>query len=728
MLAAAFSEFCSSHQNAPCTSFSWCNWEGKPPSWVGPRPSVSMVSHGEAFGSPIMLNFRDPATFVAGSLSSCAAQWRSILHSHPKREEFLSYITDGVNIFQFFTPFKGPFQGKHYCSDTPPRAAFPNSSSCGPFSDFISKTIVDRVRNGSLRIVGKVGSCSPPHLVLPITIEPSKPRMCHDERFLNLWIKDFPFCLDYITDLIRYVGPNHFQTTLDEKSGYDHVRLNPCSYPYFGLEWQGWYFTYATLPFGWKASAFIYHSIGLGATSFIRSLGVPCSQYIDDRHVGQLRLPRTHPSSFTNLELAHMAAFIACSTLISLGYFIGLTKSCLEPTTAIRFLGYISDSRRQAFILPEDKRAKFSSLRESILSNKSVSLKNLQKFAGKTTSFALLVPAAKLYSNCAYQSISKAIRSGSTKIPISSLLCQEISHWRFLDSWTGCLPWKSEFHHQVQLYTDASNTGWGGCLIHSDQTLAETRGYWNDHERRLPISAKETLALLRVLESFNNQCLNARLDVLTDSKVLIAGWERQVSKCADTTATFKEIFEFCISRNAALSLKFVPSSGNLADHPSRVLSDLDSTLNPYAWSQVERAFGPHSVDLMALPSNVMSDPSGHPLRFFSPTPCKEAAGTNIFAQSIATQGNAYVFPPFVLVGPLLRFLLSQDCAFTIVTPDLRPRKYWWPILDRAAAASFILGRKGNPNVLLFPSKSASTSWEPRPLPWDLWVFRVPGPL
>ena len=193
-----------------------------------------------------------------------------------------------------------------------------------------------------------------------------------------------------------------------------------------------------------------------------------------------------------------------------------------------------------------------------------------------------------------------------------------------------------------------------------------------------------------------------------------------MSKCADTTATFKEIFEFCISRNVALSLMFVPSSGNLADHPS----DLDSTLNPDAWSQVERAFGPHSVDLMALPSNVMFDPSGHPLRFFSPTPCKEAAGTNIFAQSIATQGNAYVVPPFVLVGPLLRFLLSQDCAFTIVTPDLRPRKYWWPILDRAAAASFILGRKGNQSG----NKSASTSWEPRPLPWDLWVFRVPGPL
>lgn len=26
---------------------------------------------------------------------------------------------------------------------------------------------------------------------MPITIEPTKPRMCHDERFLNLWITLF---------------------------------------------------------------------------------------------------------------------------------------------------------------------------------------------------------------------------------------------------------------------------------------------------------------------------------------------------------------------------------------------------------------------------------------------------------------------------------------------------------------------------------------------------------
>lgn len=176
----------------------------------------------------------------------------------------------------------------------PPHMAFPNSLSCQSHSDFISLTILERVANSSLLNWGKVGEVDPPHLVMPITVEPSKARMCHDERFMHLWIKDCPFRLDYITDLPHYVFQGHFQATLDEKSGYDHVHLHPSSSTFFGLQWAGWYFVYATLPFGWKASAYVYHNIGLAATSFIRSCGVPCSQYIDDRHYGQLR-PRHSP-------------------------------------------------------------------------------------------------------------------------------------------------------------------------------------------------------------------------------------------------------------------------------------------------------------------------------------------------------------------------------------------------------------------------------------------------
>ena len=121
---------------------------------------------------------------------------------------------------------------------------------------------------------------------------------------------------------------------------------------------------------------------------------------LDDRHVGKLTTCRKSPKSTTawsDFELAEAAAFIAAAVLISLGYFIGLAKSSLLPKRIVKFLGFLVDSQRCAFILPEDKKRKFAALRESILDKKSSSIKTLQRLAGKITSFCIAVPAAQLY-------------------------------------------------------------------------------------------------------------------------------------------------------------------------------------------------------------------------------------------------------------------------------------------------------------------------------------------
>ena len=154
---------------------------------------------------------------------------------------------------------------------------------CKDHTDFIKSTLLTRLKSGSMSVWGKVGKCEPPHLVMPLTIEITKPRLCHDERFLNLWIMDKPFVLDTLKDVPRLVHSNAFLNSLDDKSGYDHVLLKEESRTYFGVEFGGWVLVYNTIPFGFKTSAYIYHTIGLAATGFCRKLGVPCLQYIDDR-------------------------------------------------------------------------------------------------------------------------------------------------------------------------------------------------------------------------------------------------------------------------------------------------------------------------------------------------------------------------------------------------------------------------------------------------------------
>lgn len=74
------------------------------------------------------------------------------------------------------------------------------------FADFITETLEQRLKRGAVTVLGRVGEVDTPHLILPITIEPSKPRLCIDARFLNLWMKDTPFSLDKLIDVPRFVS------------------------------------------------------------------------------------------------------------------------------------------------------------------------------------------------------------------------------------------------------------------------------------------------------------------------------------------------------------------------------------------------------------------------------------------------------------------------------------------------------------------------------------------
>ena len=46
--------------------------------------------------------------------------------------------------------------------------------------------------------------------------------------------------------------------TCDEKSGNSNVKIDEKSPEFFGIQFGGFYMVYTTLPFGWKASSFMY--------------------------------------------------------------------------------------------------------------------------------------------------------------------------------------------------------------------------------------------------------------------------------------------------------------------------------------------------------------------------------------------------------------------------------------------------------------------------------------
>jgi hypothetical protein len=201
----------------------------------------------------------------------------------------------------------------------------------------------------------------------------------------------------------------------------------------------GWFFTSNTIPFGWKLSAFVYHTTGSLVSSYLRTIGIRCSLYIDDRHSSQIVFPATSPSPVViacksvderNFTHAQIVIFLLCFTLVKLGYTIGLDKSILVPSQSVPFLGFLSDSLNQAFRLLPHKKEKFLLLIKDFRARKHVSLVLLQKLSGKYISLSAAVPAARLFTNELNMAISKVARA-TKPLFITSALRQEVEHWLF---------------------------------------------------------------------------------------------------------------------------------------------------------------------------------------------------------------------------------------------------------------------------------------------------------
>ncbi|XP_069137272.1 uncharacterized protein [Argopecten irradians] len=638
----------------------WVNYRGKtlqPPFF---HATAEEVAAGKSFDLD-SLPLRKPGFYLAGNVHDYVRFWENI----GATDEVIGWISSGVNVSTYLCPFKGNFKGKSYNSDVPPPMYFSNANTCIGHEDFIVESLRERVCNGSMSVWGKVGEVDPPHLVMPLTVEPTKPRLCHDERFLNLWIRDLPFALDTLKEVPRIISHSCFMTSVDDKSGYDHVKLDDDSKKYFGVQFAGWYYTYNTLPFGFKPSAYIYHTMGMAATGYCRGLGVPCLQYIDGRLIAEL-LSSSGPSQQPGILQAEGALFIVCEVLTRLGYFIGIEKSVFVPCQAIRFLGMFVDAVRQTFCVPEEKKQVFQSLRESILQCQYVDVKTLQRFAGKCISFMLAVPAARLYIRDINRAIGVASKN-SRQVQVCGEFRSEIEHWKFIDSWSGFVPWRVEKHLQVNLATDASLFRWGAVVE------GEALGDFFLRGDSRPIHVKEAEALYQTILALEDKLENHRVDAMVDNKAVVAAWEGQGCKCPELVKFIKGLFQLTQRANIDLKVSYIPSKLNPADIESRRLSLQDWTLSEKSWEDVQKKFGPHLIDYMSLDSNVMVDQRGNNLRHYTPCPTVHTDGVNFFAQEISGDTAGYIFPPFCLISVALKYLVEQKCkACTFIFPRLTP--------------------------------------------------------
>ena len=141
--------------------------------------------------------------FVPGGLNHHHEFWEKVvLRGHPQKHQLLSYLRDGVSVFDFLKDeFKGASRSAPYRPEAFPGAAFPNRIPA-THAGFVRDEVQALVQRGCLVPWSEVrgeGGPARPRLVLSISVEPDKPRLIINAIPLNDCCRHVHFTMDTVS-------------------------------------------------------------------------------------------------------------------------------------------------------------------------------------------------------------------------------------------------------------------------------------------------------------------------------------------------------------------------------------------------------------------------------------------------------------------------------------------------------------------------------------------------
>ena len=649
--------------------------------------------------------------FVPGGLNHHCEFWdKVILRDHPDRHQLMSYLRDGVSVFDFLTEeYRGRSRNEPYRPEAFPGAVFPNRIP-DDHAEFVTLEVQQLTKRGCLaRWADVKGPNGPdrPRMVLSISVEPTKPRMIINGIPLNKCCRHVPFTMDTVSRVAVVAEEGVFMGSLDDRAGFHNLGLQPESWPLFGVHYEGVDYVCTTLPFGWNESPVCYHSLSEAKAAYLRSRGIPVLAYIDDAWYANFAA--TFGKS-RRVQWLSAAEALHTGILVSYkcGYFLSIKKCDLYPSQQQRYLGIICDSRTTSYRIPEDKLHKLHALISKVLADGSVSVRMLEKIVGKCVSMSVAIRPASLWTHYMFAAIKKA-KSRVVQLKDKHDLRAELRVWLKLSSTSQEEPWYKSRHYDVSVTTASSDASSNGGVVSLPSGRFSAGGGFPPEWLLRPINGKEMFALLEVLK----QCCRERSGELrrdqvlmdVDNRATVDAFRKGRSSNLVTHAMLVSLFELQVAHGFWLTLRWVPSAENaVADNTTRPGRQETVCLKPAAFERLRQFFGDFTVDLVASSENAqykVERGTGAKCRlpFFSRYSCEGTAGVDVLRQDVAvtpglgTPAFGYCFPPPVMVGHVIQHLAECRAHAVIVIPDVHD--YWLPRVGRATVKSLAVSRRGS---------------------------------
>ena len=579
---------------------------------------------------------------VKGKLKPCLDFWKNVLSSS-------AYITDVID-----SGYKIPF-------DTiPPTSYARNNKSSLIHPNFVESAIAELLRNNCVIQVN-----SQPYCCNALTVADGKKlRLVLDLRIPNQYIQISKFKYDDLKLIAQVLDRDQYYVKYDLKSGYHHIDIFPPHQKYLGFAWRHHdsitrYYTFTVLPFGLSSACYIFTKLCRPLVYHWRARGIQAFMYIDDGLI-------VSPSA----ESAAINMAIVRDTITRSGFIPNSTKCVWNPVSSIQFLGLIIDSPSTSFIVPQLKIdslfSTINSIKSAVRATIRVPIKSLARFTGLIISMSLaLGPVARLMTRATYSVIeSRLFWSDSVFVPDSVI--SEFDFWLSNITSLNGFPFKYRLVPSMQIFSDASATGYGGYIQGRD---IRVQGHWSDIDASKSSTWRELSAVHRILLELHNVLVHQKVKWFSDNSNV-----PRIIKCGSPKPDLQDIsmsiFSICRQHDIILFPLWIPRAENtLADELSKIQDFDDWSLDDSSFSLIDALWGPHSVDRFASPHNAKLPVFN--TRFW----CRGSSGVDAFGQNWSV-GNNYICPPASLIVQVFSRLKSFKAAGTLIIPKWTSAMFW----------------------------------------------------
>ena len=345
-----------------------------------------------------------------------------------------------------------------------------------------------------------------PLFVVPKKVDGWRP--VSDFRLLNKQLEDVYFPIPFIADLLDNLHGKKFFSSVDLRSGFYNVKLHETSTDCTAFSALGQTYKYLRLPQGIKSSPIIFQQIMVEILEDLEN----CLVYMDDVLLTSIS------ESSALLDIARLL-----ERFEKHGFLLNPSK-CLFGVTKLNYLGYhISEV---GWTISRSK------VKDLINVKPPTTTSEVRSFAGM----------CNFYVNCCanLQRLMKPLHAltGKKKFKWTDE-CQmafDMAKSQLANATTLAYPSMNK-EDTFYLTTDASDSGWGGCLSQFQRDkgfevpLSFSSGSFTNAEVNWPIKEKELYSFVRNLKNYETYLFGRKFVWRTDNRALSYFLSENVIKC-----------------------------------------------------------------------------------------------------------------------------------------------------------------------------------------------------